>query len=259
MIKSTAVVLGFLFGLSTAYYLSFWGFFGIDIFQYIAIEDIIKGIAYPLRLAGVWILGLFAFFVFMVTVLGIDAKDNWPKSARKPLVIFAIIAVIMIIVYYFLSNNILAGMTLSIVLSMLLVTGYFAVNSVHNSRADGSEHPVLKFLNILLIYATIFLPINSIVTGQVEARAIHDNIRYNYIMKSDLESVKIKISQPYLIFLGAVSEKYVLMDKEQHELFIIDKSELPALKIQRFNQADESSIVHLEACIERQMTALKVK
>ncbi|HEX8350378.1 MAG TPA: hypothetical protein VF598_10485, partial [Hymenobacter sp.] len=64
MIKSTAIVIGLLFVISSSYYLSFWSRLNIDVFQYIEIEDIIKGVAYSLRTAISW----FAIVISMITI-----------------------------------------------------------------------------------------------------------------------------------------------------------------------------------------------
>lgn len=51
MIKSITGLLGFLFVISSCYSLVFWDRFNVDIFQYMSVEDIIKGVVYSMRSA----------------------------------------------------------------------------------------------------------------------------------------------------------------------------------------------------------------
>jgi len=60
-LESSTKILVFLFVLSIAYYLSFWIHFDINIFKYIELQDITKGIAYPLRFAAVGIVLLVVY------------------------------------------------------------------------------------------------------------------------------------------------------------------------------------------------------
>jgi hypothetical protein len=57
MLRSAAFILGGLFILSSTYYLTFWSRFNIDIFQYMQVGDIVKGVAYPMREVAAWYLG----------------------------------------------------------------------------------------------------------------------------------------------------------------------------------------------------------
>jgi len=63
MLKTTAVYISFLGLLSVIYHLVYWGRFDIDVFQYIALQDFITGIAYPLRVA-IWF--ALAFLVLII-------------------------------------------------------------------------------------------------------------------------------------------------------------------------------------------------
>jgi hypothetical protein len=79
MIKSITSLLSLLFVISSFYYLFFWGRFNIDIFQYIAIEDIIKGVAYSMRPA---ILLIPAFVIAFATALAFE-KSNLGTAVSK--------------------------------------------------------------------------------------------------------------------------------------------------------------------------------
>jgi hypothetical protein len=258
MIKSTAVTLGFLFGLSITYYLSFWTSFDIDVFQYLAIEDIIKGVAYPLRYAGVWLVVAVALVGFMVAVSTIDKPE---KEAERVLWGFFGLSLLLGIIFEFLVSNQLIGITFSIVFSILITVIYFVLDMQHTNKVNAAtlkkpfneQNPVTVFLNVITVFAFVFLPINAIVAGQADARGIIKGKRYNYILAKDLPKDEASTKQPYLIFLGAISEKYIFIERNEGERFIVDKEKLPVLRIHHFDSSDKRTIMHLNACLNRQI------
>jgi hypothetical protein len=250
MIKSTAVVLGFLFALSTAYYLSFWSFFDIDVFQYIAVSDIIKGIAYPLRFAGVGLLGLFAFVCALVGVSYIFDSRHVDRGAKLAIVLFLVVAIILLGALLFSATSNLLGVTVSIMLAFVLYLTYVAIDNHHSGetavRAGNTvspvQHPIAKGFELITIYCLIFFPINAIIAGRVDAHAIHSGTEYNYIVSADLPQDKIKTKKLFLIFLGAISEKYIFIDRQGDERYFINKDQLPMMRIHHFNYADTASV-----------------
>lgn len=247
MLKSTAAFLGFLFGLATANYLSYWGFFNINAFQYMAVEDIIKGIAYPLRYGGAWLLGAIGLILFLNIADAITS--SLPKRGKWLLGILLVLSVTSTVTYVQYADNTVMGMIFSIVLSLPIMAVYFIIEAEHGrSKAANSsaEHPLLTAFNVLLVYASIFLSINAIVAGQVEARAIHSGRRFTYLLSKDLPKKKVDTKEPYLIFLGAVSEKYIFIDKREDEHFILDKENLPSLRLHYYDEANSASQRHFK-------------
>ena len=258
MIKSTAVVLGFLFGISIAYYLSFWTSFDIDVFQYIAIEDIIKGIAYPLRYAGVWLVVAVALVGFVITISTIDKPE---KQAARVLWGFLIVSGLLGVFFEFVVSNQLVGIAFSLIFSVLIAVVYFVLDIQHTNKINtatakdsfNEKHPHAVFFDVITVFAFIFLPINAIVAGQADARGILKGKRYNYIIARDLPEDEASTNQPYLIFLGAISEKYIFVERNSGERFIIDKDKLSTLRIHHFDSSDPASVAHMSACMHRKM------
>lgn len=278
MLKSAAGVLGFLFALATIYYISFWGYFSIDVFQFISVGDIIKGIAYPLRFGGAWV--VFAFlFIVLIALLALFSRAKATAEtkkgalivepfdgAREMTYIMLAASVITAIIYCFFGSSTLLGTVFCVSLSLLLLVAYYTLDIMHSDLKEKSakasipfdrEHPLVMFTNVLVVYSTIFLPINALVAGQVEARAIHAAKRYNYVLADDLKGAKVSTNQPCLIFLGAVSDKYIFIDGEESERFIVDKTGLPALKIHHYDATDKKSVIHQGICVRQQMSSLK--
>jgi hypothetical protein len=262
VLKSTATILGFLFVLSTAYYLSFWSFFNLNVFPYIAVEDIIKGIAYPLRYGGVWIIGIVLFIIALFaasTIADGNSEGSLQSRARWILGLLVGSFLVAATVYMVYADNNMLGMIFSITLSLVLLFLYYVIDAEHdrNKKAADEEHPLSIASNGFVLYSAILLSINAIVSGQVEARAIHSGKRYNYILTKDMPKDKISTSDPYLIFLGAVSEKYILIDKAENERYIIDKDELPDLKFHYYDYTDSASKAHFRHCFAPATTPAK--
>lgn len=262
MIRSTATVLGFLFFLSVAYYLSFWSYFDINIFQYMAVEDIIKGIAYPLRYAGIWILGFFTFlvllFISFITIDTADLKLKLSKRTKKVVATFSLLTLLMVLFFYAFSDTVVIGMALSITVSFLIIFVYAAMlrlsgelDEVGRKQAVKAS-PMSDTANWFSVYCAIFLTVNSVVSGQMEATRIQSGKEYNYVMTVDLKE-KVSTSNPYLLFLGAVSEKYIFIDREGGERFILDKTELTSLKVHHFDAGDPRTIKHMNATLKRNL------
>lgn len=76
MIKSLSVVLAYLFFLSSAYYLTFYGTFNIDIFQYLTAEDMVKGVLYPLKYSI-----YFLVFIFFALLISLIPESNTHKDS----------------------------------------------------------------------------------------------------------------------------------------------------------------------------------
>ena len=110
MIRSIASLLSCLFIISSCYYLCFWGRFNIDIFQYIAIEDMIKGVLYSISSAIAWafVILLIVGFSLMFELVDFDSKtpkEYSPKIEANFLrhvikVVFWIILPLGIIAYH---------------------------------------------------------------------------------------------------------------------------------------------------------------
>jgi hypothetical protein len=253
-IKSTGFVLGYLFSLATAYYLSYWSYFDIDVFQFISVEDIIKGIAYPLRFADVGIIGVFLFFVVIYTIISIIKFNKIERTV--PLVILAFLLLpTSLILYYFKYQNAeaLVGLGLAILLTFFLIVIYQIADAAYEKdkanaatarQVFADDHPSIDFRNSMISFALIFFPINAIIAGQVNARDIFDGKKYNYILRQDFPSDKVDVRYDLLIFLGAISEKYIFINANENELFIIDKEELPVLKIHHFDANNKETVNH---------------
>ena len=256
LIKSTALVLGFLFAISTAYYLSFWSHFDVDALQYMAVEDIIKGVAYPLRFMGLWLAGLIVLAVVTLATIDILTSSLPIKYSKISLGVFMGYTLLVGIFYtltYF--NKIQADKDITSIGSSFLFSFFFAFiywltdKKYDQEKTAASQaqqtyskiHPAVSISNKLVIFLFIFLPISAIIAGQTDAKKILNKEQYDYVMASDLPKDSVRLAPPYLLFLGAAGEKYIFADTAQSERLIIDKEELKTVRIHHFDQNDSSS------------------
>lgn len=254
-LESSTKILVFLFLLSITYYLSFWIHFDINIFQYIALEDITKGIAYPLRFAGVGIVAIAVFIILLIfAAVFIEGRNKngetkriikSSKAARTTLAILSATALLASLAFYFVPEVTIVGIAVGFVLTLFLIVLYYIVED-----SDSEDDSLLdEIIAPYLAYCAIFLIINSIVAGVYEANKIQKEIEYNYVLQEDIAD-KIKTKAPYLIFLGAVSDKYIFIDRAGFERYVVDKSELPSLKFHHYDRGNKASVQHMENVLE---------
>jgi hypothetical protein len=100
----------------------------------------------------------------------------------------------------------------------------------------------ISSVDLFLIMLLVFLPISAITTGYSEAQAIIMAKRFKYILAKDMPSSAAIGSNRYVTYLGVINEKFVLSDSLNTETIIIDKEELPVLKIHSFDYNEKNSI-----------------
>lgn len=93
-------------------------------------------------------------------------------------------------------------------------------------------------VDYVLILMLIFLPISAISTGYSESQAILQGKRFRYILTKDLPSTELTNPKKYLVYLGAINEKFVLTDSANTENIILDKEKIPILRVHSFDYSD---------------------
>ena len=215
-----------------------------------AIEDITKGIAYPLRFAGIWIITIALIFISLLIGIIIFQKEKrkiFKIGSRTKLfiMIFSIITLLSFTAFTIAPESNITGAGFAIPLSILLMALYFIV-----TEEEGENTSLLdEIIEPYMIYCAIFLTINAVISGIYEANRIKKEYEYNYVLSNDINN-KIQTESSLLILLGAVSDKYIFIDKSGFEHFIIDKSELPSLKFHHYNKRDSISVRHMKSILQ---------
>lgn len=271
MIKSIAGLLSFLLVISTCYYLIFWSIFGVDISQYLEIQDVIKGVVYPMRSA-----------IFLVTVMGGIASTALIFEVLKlnlgPPKAYYVEKEVQL-----LRGFIIAATVYIVVVSVAIHTdvygGYHSI-SIKSLERLASLTQLVSFFFALAVYrlTNIYLETEnnnekSLLTRvmqMVGAKAGVSNIqpRYTYSMLTQYVSVglfaylltsavasgilnaekiihrtdydyvtdmKSSLIPPRFsngaIYLGAISTKLIFADTLMHSYFIVNADSVPSLHI----------------------------
>jgi NADH:ubiquinone oxidoreductase subunit 5 (subunit L)/multisubunit Na+/H+ antiporter MnhA subunit len=265
MIKSTATLIGFIIALSIIYYISYWGSFDINVFQYLAATDIIKGVAYPLRF-GVLLGAVFSLYVLIVTIQALFKKskelkkeDAKVEEKKGRVIANSIFLVISALVFAYFRDRVLAGAVLSIFSLFLVINIITFVNAIFDAAGLGlNKEEVSPFkksflIDIISLFEMpliVLLLVNALISGQVEANAIKSGISFDYIATRDLPPNTLKTNEKYLIFLGSAGDKYFFIDKVSNEHFVVDKAVLQVVKSFHFERGSKDAQAVFERNIQ---------
>lgn len=263
MIKSTAVVIGLLFLISSTYYLAFWGSFGIDVFQYLQVSDIIKGVAYPFRAPGAWLLIFAGELAIALSIVSLEKSNNHFQkdvhaedriSARRVTGdrLYLIMKFISLLAacagacqYVELSIGSIRGANITGVISSSLIAvaftaSYATADYRYETRKMAelfgkNEQPKVKNgLNKLLDYSviacSIYFLVNALSLGLLDARKIKEESEYNYVSDSNFLGTESLSGTKNLVYLGSISDKYIFTYNNASH-FVVDKSKIPILSI----------------------------
>lgn len=105
------------------------------------------------------------------------------------------------------------------------------------------ENEGWKFsIDYALILLLIFLPVSAITTAYSESQAILQGKNFRYTLPKNLPTVTLTKQQNYLVYLGAVNEKFIFTDSANTENIVIDKENLPILRVHSFDSNDKVSV-----------------
>lgn len=264
MIKSVSVVLGYLFTLSSVYYLVYFGGLQIDVFQYMSIDDIIKGIVYPLKVSVSFfiIVTIILSTGFVVGYISEESKQTGKvnRKFKRSFLLYSMIGLFInaltmsILCYYRLSegdtkNTDLIASSAALGFATFSMMAYGLADDQFNSykkeandlaRQDGLE----KVLNYVVLGVAIYFLASSISFGMLNVNRLKKGKEYDYttgIKGINVDSLGLNSHR--LIYLGAISDKYLFSDikniGKQH--IVLDKEMVPALNIIHYRDEIDAS------------------
>jgi Ca2+/Na+ antiporter len=264
MIRTLSFTLGFLIAASSVYYVVFWGHFNIDVFQYIQAPDIIKGLAYPVKDSYDWL--LFLSLEFVVTVFYVlysnskeDDLNHWMAIVyyrraiellfKATVSVFSIALICGVIFYTMVTNNACLQYAVSLsnlTVPLVVITGILAylmletknkLRRLKNNEPSETQSELVTVLNILIISFTMYFFASEISYGMINSRKIDARMSYDYVVTNGdwiKEGNWLKGGaniNDTLIYLGAISDRYVFLKKDKPSYFVVDKYHLPVLLI----------------------------
>ncbi|MGI4742932.1 MAG: hypothetical protein ACRYG7_47890, partial [Janthinobacterium lividum] len=246
MIRTTSFILGFLIAASSVYYVVFWGYFNIDVFQYIQAADIVKGLAYPVKDSYDWLLFLSLEFVAAIFYAlysnGREGNLNqWMaiiyyrravELLFKTTVSTFIIALVCSIIFYnivtdksclwyavSLSNLTIPLVVVTIILAYLMLKYKDKLRRLENNEQGETQSELVTVLNIIIISFTAYFFASEVSYGMINSRKIDARMSYDYVVtnedwikKGDWINGGVDVNDT-LIYLGAISDRYVFLKK----------------------------------------------
>lgn len=231
LIKATFII-GVFFVASGLYISSFWGNFGINIFPYLDVSQLILyGLAPIIDNALPYIISAFIALVFLSDIFPFGGFEKMKQSGEVPKIeiitkrivgisFFAVMPVLLIIAFFV--NKVGFFHLLPVVLTLLsvFVTNYFVKqNIVLPNNFDST-----------IIAIVIFVLTSSFAMGKIDSTEILLNKKFKYI-KLDSENYK---------FLGKAGEYFILTTLDNSEEIIFNANNCDYLTLYDFNEKNQS-------------------
>lgn len=258
MIRTVSFVLGVLIAASSAYYIVFWGYFNVDVFQYIQPADIIKGIAYPIKESYSWLSFLAIEFVaatlYALYSSGREENLSQPRavayysraikflfyatvSAFSLAVVCGIIGIDIVREKFYLqyavslSNLAIPLIVSTIILACLMLEAKDKLTRLKNNEPYEAQGELVKVLDLILIAFASYFFVAEISYGMINSRKIEARMSYDYVLANKILAKDGVGMNDTLIYLGAISDRYVFLKRDKPAYFIIDKYHLPVLLV----------------------------
>ncbi|SHL26242.1 hypothetical protein [Hymenobacter psychrotolerans] len=256
---------------SCLYYYGYWGTLGIDIFPYMGVEDLIKGVAFPLRIslirlaffAGLIILLCYAIYRDEVSEASekqaadsTSTKKEMSGKSRSIQILISLIISILFIYYIYLSatdaydmatgNYIKTGIpsfvSFLLLFAIMLITdriaisqGYAFQTHIEHGKIIHNNIPKSTFV-FTSIFIIIFLIPYSFITGYYDARDITEYRQYSYVKRPAFQDNE-QLNKRYnsLLYLGKFGDYHFFSTVDQKQRIIINSDSLPTLLLYHYN------------------------
>jgi|GEM_PF-6777460 len=93
----------------------------------------------------------------------------------------------------------------------------------------------------VFIMLIVFLPVSAIANGYSESQSIVKGKRFHYALCKDLPE-KLNNSRHYMVYIGKVNDVFVFSDSANTETIVIDKGDLPVLRVHAFDCDDKKTV-----------------
>jgi hypothetical protein len=225
----TALLVPYAFLCAGLYQIAFWSPFGINIFPYLGITDIILSFIQPFLYSS---FGAVIFFPFQHIIYGDffpygDGNIEEP-SIRKKIIWFVVKFVYVGVMAYYLILHEDKWKGLYIPIYAFLGLSFMSTEFLLKKNLIKHDKIYFAFTSFLIL-----MPLVSFYIGTANAKKIYTNESYEY-------STYV-IPNTTLKFLGKGSDHFIFVSLDNKEKFFFSTSEINGLKLQQFEQLDEKS------------------
>jgi len=218
----TAISIPYVFLCAGLYHIAFWTPFGINIFPFLDLADIVKSIISPLFYSS--FTAMFVIFIQYSRTFDFfpyGGGNIEPANNRKK-IIWSIIKLLYLFLILFLLL-IFEDKWKGQFLPWIMAPGLYYVAVEFLLKKGIMEH---NKYNFLAMYVLILLPIFSFVTGTINARKIYENKDYEY-------NTSI-IPEKTLKLLAKASDHYVFVSLDNKDRYFYAVDEIKELKLNEF-------------------------
>jgi hypothetical protein len=238
-------LLPYLYLVSVAYYLGFWGTFDIDAINYYPVSDLVKGVTIPismtstiaavleitmayvkysaekiLRKSGALTLGSIMVVTFLVTTISFICRNNSiVDDVAKTTNMFRNIAGILLFVFVVITAK---------------VESTFTPTSISKST--------LRFSYLLF---ALYLPCQANIDGRINALVIHENEEFNYVKVDSIAAPK-----GIYKYLGKAGDYHFLLSTDNIKQVIMPSDKMNSLVIEHFSRKDRLSVARFAASMK---------
>jgi ABC-type multidrug transport system fused ATPase/permease subunit len=226
---------------SVGYLFAYWFTFGVNVFEFIDISNIIAHSVFPLLIGLVCSLISFVFYYSLITyikdlissikklipnienLISSITFEHQVKFFVAIVVIMFVISVVMTFFYYIFT------------ISIPPFIAYFAA-CYFTTRTDlGKEHIPKTMVRILLFFFIIFLPLEGAAYGRIKAKSIKRGDIYLYVDEISVNEKVRKLSDDKVRYIGKLGDYFFFLLPSDKSIYIASKEEIKPFVLKRFD------------------------
>jgi len=204
------------------YHIAFWTPFGIHIFSFLDVVDIIKSIISPFLYSS--FAAMFCMFLQYSSgseALPYGGGNTKPASTTKKIIWASIRVLYFVSISYFLIVH--EDKWKGLYVPWLMAPGLFFVLVEFLLKKGVIEHQ--KF-NFFAIYFLVMLPIFSFSSGTLNAKKIFDNTQFDYASNV--------IPKKTIKFLAKASDYYIFVSIDNKDKYFFSVDEIKGLDLKEY-------------------------
>ncbi|MCA8831968.1 hypothetical protein [Hymenobacter pini] len=237
--KLLLLLVPYLILVSCLYYYGYWGSLGLDIFPYMGVEDLIKGVVFPLR-GPLYLLLPFVIYP-IIHNLFIKKISHLLSILAAGGIVYLILEAVNVFnakgaanqTYYRGASFIVGVITAFSILAVSTIIISFIKKMV--GRSKGAIILVNTGILESLVSLLIALPVFSYQAGFYTASEVINGQFFDYIDCDTYDSNRDLMSYCYLKYLGKAGDSYFLLSPENNQRIIINEGDVKVLKIKGYN------------------------
>jgi hypothetical protein len=247
-------LLPYLYLVSVAYYLGFWGTFDIDAVNYYPVSDLVKGVTTPISMTLMIVAVLGAAMAYLKYSAEKIIKKNGISALNTVVVVAGIVAAISLIYRQSTTpGNVAKSMNTFAYTGgfLLAVITLVAVKIESTFTPTSIIKSTLRFSSLVFV---LYLPCQANLDGRTNALAIQENEAFNYV---EIDSVAAP--KGVYKYLGKAGDYHFLLSTDNLKQVIVPSDKMNPLIIERFSRNNQSSVARFTASMNLVSTPTVVK